>query len=117
RELALDCVDVNQLVAAYEAVIDRYEINTIDMDLENDSLNDLEAAKRRAQALAQLQAKRRSQGKSLAVWLTLPVAPQGLTPQGTDAVAIMLAEGVDLAGVNVMTMDYGDSKPQKQSMY
>jgi chitinase len=59
----------------------------------------------------------RSENKNLAIWLTLPVSPAGLTEEGTNAVTIMLQNGVDLAGVNVMTMDYGQSRAQGQSMY
>lgn len=116
NELAVTCTDHDQLVRAYESVIERYNIDTIDLDLENTGLSDADAAKRRAAAIAALQAKRRAEGKSLAVWLTLPVAPQGLTEVGTKAVAEMLSGGVDLAGVNVMTMDYGGSRQENQSM-
>lgn len=115
-ELALNCQDLDGLVQGYQAVIDRYGLNTIDLDLENEGLTNIQAAKRRAQAIAKLQAKRRSQGKSLAVWLTLPVAPQGLTQEGIDVIALMLDNGVDLAGVNVMTMNYGASRLPGQSM-
>lgn len=116
-ELAVACTDEAKLAHAYNAVIQRYTIDTIDLDLENNGLNDKEAAVRRAKVIAQLQAQRRAEGKNLAVWVTLPVAPQGLTQAGTDAVATLLANGVDLAGVNVMTMDYGQSKEQGQSMF
>jgi chitinase len=115
-ELALVCQDPDELLRAYESVIERYHINTIDVDLENESLKDKDALERRAVAMARLQEKYRSQGKSLAVWLTLPVAPQGLTQAGTDVVAQMLASGVDIAGVNVMVMDYGASREGGQSM-
>ncbi len=116
-ELALGCKDEDKLLQAYESVISRYNLDTIDLDLENVGLSDLDAGKRRATVIARLQEKRRSEGKSLAVWVTLPVAPQGLTQQGTDAVATLLSGGVDLAGVNLMTMDYGGSKEADQSMY
>lgn len=115
-ELAVGCTDTNKLAAAYQAVIDRYDIDTIDLDLEKTNLANAEAAQRRAAALAQLQKQRRSQGKPLAIWLTLPVAPQGLTEDGTNAVAALLKGGVDLAGVNAMTMDYGQSRKVEQSM-
>lgn len=115
-ELSLKCTDHKKLLTAYESVITRYNIDTMDLDLENSGLTDKEALQRRAEVIAELQAKRRAAGKSLAVWLTLPVAPQGLTQDGTDAVAVMLQNGVDLAGVNVMTMDYGQSKTKNQSM-
>ena len=39
-----------------------------------------------------------------------------MTSDGTDAIADFLAAGVDIAGVNVMTMDYGDSRAADQSM-
>ncbi len=51
------------------------------------------------------------------MWLTLPAAPSGLTSDGTTAVAQFLAAGVDLAGVNAMTMDYGEARGSSQSMY
>ncbi len=44
------------------------------------------------------------------MWLTLPVAPSGLTDDGLAAVTAMLTANVDLAGVNLMTMDYGASR-------
>ncbi len=115
-ELAVKCQDVAKLKAAYAAVIERYNIDTIDLDLENHGLTDTAAGVRRAQAIAELQKERRDSGKKLAIWLTLPVAPQGLTEVGTSAVALILKHSVDLAGVNVMTMDYGKSRAKGQSM-
>ena len=115
-ELGTGCTDQKSLVAAYAAVLDRYDVTTIDLDLEGDNLTDTAAAKRRAAALAELQADRRARGDDLAVWLTLPVATGGLTDDGTDAVAAMLDAQVDLAGVNLMTMDFGSSKDQGETM-
>ncbi|MBP7060615.1 MAG: glycosyl hydrolase family 18 [Candidatus Moranbacteria bacterium] len=116
NELALQCRDIDALVVAYQSVIDRYHIDTIDLDLENEGLGDGESAERRAMAIARIQEQARNDGKPLAVWLTLPVAPQGLTKDGTDIVARFLAKGVDLAGVNGMTMDYGASRESGVSM-
>lgn len=116
-ELALKCTDETKLKAAYKAVIDRYDIDTIDLDLEQQGLTDQDAAKRRAKVIAQLQSEYRAKGDSLAVWVTLPVAPQGLTQDGTSAVSQLLDKDVDLAGINVMTMDYGDSLEKGMSMF
>ena len=80
-----------------------------DLDLEGAGLTDAAAASRRAAAIAQLQSQRRAAGKQFAVWVTLPVTPQGLDENGTDAVSQLLAHHVDLAGVNILTMDYGSS--------
>jgi len=106
-ELATACDDQAQLTAAYSAVVDRYGLSTIDLDIEGDDLADPVAGLRRAMAIASLQSERRAAGESLAVWLTLPVAPDGLAADARTAVSQMLEAGVDLAGVNVMTMDYG----------
>lgn len=115
-ELAVGCTNPQKLLKAYRSVVNRYNLNTIDLDLENRALTDTAAGNRRAVAIAKLQAERRAAGKKLAVWVTLPVSPQGLTPEGTTAVAQLLKHGVDLAGVNVMTMDYGSSLAPGQSM-
>lgn len=109
-ELARTCTDVRRLASAYRSVVERYDLTTVDLDIEGEDLGDAEAAARRAEALALLQEERRADGKILNVWLTLPVAPSGLTVQGTEAVATMLDGDVDLAGVNIMTMDYGGSR-------
>ena len=107
QELAVTCDSVSQLAAAYESVIDRYNITTIDLDIEGAALTNSAANTRRAEALEIVQQKLRSEGKSLAIWLTLPVAPSGLQIGGQDVVRATLAGKVDIAGVNAMTMDYG----------
>jgi len=116
NELSVGCTDTAKLTAAYQAVVERYNVNTIDLDLEGGGLTNATVDDRRAMAIAALQKARRAAGKNLAVWVTLPVAPQGLSEDGTNAVAGLLAKGVDLAGVNIMTMDYGQSLPAGQSM-
>lgn len=116
KELAVGCADSSKLLSAYRSVLDRYDVNTIDLDLENTGLTDTQAGARRATTIAKLQAERRANGKQLAVWLTLPVTPQGLSESGTAAVSQMLSKGVDIAGVNVMTMDYGSSLAKGQNM-
>lgn len=115
-ELAVTCKDVDKLTAAYRAVVDRYDIDTIDLDLEQSGLTDPDAAKRRAQAIANLQNERRANGKSLAVWVTLPVTTQGLSEDGTNGVTHLLEGNVDLAGINAMTMNFGDTLTDGQSM-
>ena len=115
-ELATTCQDVDKLAAAYTEVMDRYHCSTIDLDLESGNLSDRAAGLRRAQAIKKLQLARRASGKSLAVWLTLPVSPSGLTQDGQAAVAEMLSAGVDLAGVNAMAMNFSGSGTDSQSM-
>ncbi|WP_217178747.1 chitinase [Streptomyces sp. AC495_CC817] len=106
-ELATVCTDAAQLLDAYRSVIDRYGIDVIDLDIEGDALDDPASIARRAAAIAALQEERGATTHPVAVWLTLPVATTGLTEKGTDVVTAMLEAGVDLAGVNVMTMNFG----------
>jgi len=116
NELAVKCTDPDKLLNAYKTVVERYNVDTIDLDLEQSGLTDSAAGARRATAIAKLQSERRAGGKNLAVWVTLPVTPQGLSEDGTNAISQLLSKGVDLAGVNAMTMDYGASLPKGQSM-
>ncbi|GAA3317660.1 chitinase [Arthrobacter ramosus] len=115
-ELANSCQNAADLERAYRAVLERYNPATIDFDIEGDNLADGAAWQRRAAAIASLQKERSKEGHALSIWLTLPVTPQGLTDVGTSAVDQMLAAGVQLAGVNIMTMNYGSSRSQSQSM-
>ena len=110
-ELATTCTSELGLYNAYRSVVDRYDLQTIDLDLEGDALTDRAARTRRAQALADLQAERRGDGGRLAVWITLPMGLDGLTLDGVETVRSMLEAGVDLAGINVMAMDYGAGRP------
>jgi chitinase len=116
QELAVTCTSVTQLAAAYSAVINRYNLSTIDLDIEGDALDNSAANARRAEALAIVQKEQRAAGKSLAIWLTLPVTQTGLAVNGQDTVRQTLAGKVDLAGVNAMTMDYGSSLTAGTSM-
>lgn len=107
NELATTCTDPMALRAAYQSVVDRYKLTSIDLDIEGASLENAVATARRAAAIKDVQEHVTTAGGSLAVWLTLPVSPTGLTAAGVSAVTGMLSAGVDLAGVNGMTMDFG----------
>ena len=51
------------------------------------------------------------------IWFTLPALPTGLTADGLYVLQSALKYGVQIGGVNVMTMDYGESaapNPQGQ---
>ena len=114
-ELATVCADPERLEAAYRSVIDRYDVDMVDFDIEHDDLIDQEAGARRAEVIARLQ-RERGRGDPLQVWVTLPVAPAGLGEDARQAVARMLEAGVELAGVNIMTMDFGAAKPPSMTM-
>ncbi len=104
-ELGLACGSADELAAAYGKVIDRFELTKVDFDIEGGALPDTAANTRRAQAIAQLQKKH----PDLDVSFTLPVMPEGLTPDGVKLVADAKKNGVEISAVNIMAMDYGPS--------
>lgn len=106
-ELALTCRQHGRLAAAYRSVVDRYAADTVDFDIEGPALGDAAANTRRAKAMKVVQDAVRADGGRLAVWLTLPVTPDGLNADALAVVRAMQRERVDLAGVNIMAMDFG----------
>jgi chitinase len=112
NELAVVCKDVDKLAAAYQAVVDRYQLRIIDFDVEGAAVADTAANERRTAAIKKLQGA----DPDLRVWYTLPVSPEGLTREGVALVDGILASTIDLTGINVMTMDYGASRPASMSM-
>lgn len=106
-ELAVACASQSALQSAYRTVISRYAADTVDFDVEGAALTSPAANLRRARAIAALQADVRAHKRRLAVWLTLPATPQGLDASAIEVVRTTLAARVDLAGVNVMAMDFG----------
>jgi chitinase len=115
-ELAIGCTNPNDLVAAYQAVVERYSLTSVDVDVEGETASATDVDVRRAEAVHTVQAAQQAAGKQLDVWLTLPVDPNGLTSSGQAVLDAMLAAHVDVAGVNAMTMDYGLSRVAGQSM-
>jgi hypothetical protein len=103
-ELAQSCPTVSRLEAAYASVLNRYHAQGADFDLESAALADRAAVMRRAEAIALLQARI---GRPLAVSLTLPVSPDGLSAAALGAVRSMLAAGVRLQTINLLAMNYG----------
>jgi len=116
NELATVCTDESALADAYAEVVDRYNLTAIDLDVEGENLTNTEAGARRASAIRTVQDERLAAGTPLDVWLTLPTATFGMTAEGSTAVAQMLEAGVDLTGVNAMTMNYGASRDADESM-
>jgi chitinase len=106
-ELAVTCKSPAALEAAYRSVISRYNADTIDFDIEGTAVDNTAANLRRATAVKAVQADVRARGGHLAVWLTLPVTAQGMLPDALAVIRTMLAAKVDLAGVNVMAIDFG----------
>ncbi|MEU6342254.1 cellulose binding domain-containing protein [Streptomyces sp. NPDC046977] len=104
-ELATTCSSPAALAAAYGKVVDTFGLTKVDFDVEGGAIANANANSRRAKAIAQLQAGH----SGLEVSYTLPVMPTGLTQDGVNLLADAKANGVRIAAVNIMAMDYGAS--------
>ena len=105
---------VQALATAYGEIVETLQLSKLDFDIEGAALAETQTIKLQMEAIGLLQQTH----PALGVWLTLPVLPQGLTQDGLNTVTAALQAGVQVDGVNVMAMDYGDSAapPQLKSM-
>jgi chitinase len=105
QELGLTCSDVASLQSAYQAVIDKYKVKQIDLDVEGDAIENKASNDRRSQALTKLVAA----NPGLRISYTLPVFPTGLIPSGITLLKSAATYNTPVYVVNLMTMDYGNT--------
>lgn len=101
-ELAALITDVDELTDSYRSIIDAYDVNYIDFDIEGGAIGSKDANERRNQAIVNLQKEK----PDLKVSFTLPVTPKGLTWQCEDLIKSIKADGVRIDRVNIMLMDF-----------
>ncbi len=107
--LAASCKNVNDLKQHYYDIVDNLNLNVLDFDIEGTWVADRPSINRRNEAVKAVQDTWKSEGRSVGIWFTLPILPTGLTAEGLYVLEDAKAKGVELAGVNVMAMDYGNS--------
>ncbi|OHX16302.1 chitinase [Chromobacterium sphagni] len=105
------CTNNASLQAAYQTVLDTYQLSRIDFDIEGGAQTDAAANQRNFSVVAALQKSYKAKGKTLHVSLTLPAMPFGLTQDGQNVLNSALGNGVALDAVNIMAMDYGQNNP------
>ena len=110
RELATVCETAASLQAQYQAVMNKYGVTMLDLDIEGRSLSNKESVDRRNVALAALKAA----NPRLQISYTLPVETNGLTQGGIDLLKNAVSHGVDVSVVSIMTMDYGGAADPAQ---
>lgn len=108
-ELGAACGSSSALAGAYQQVIDRYNLNYVDFDIEGDDLGALSSEQMRFQAITQLENTAAAKGRYLTVALTIPVATVGLTGNGVDEIQAAHDLGTRIDYFNIMDFDYGGS--------
>ncbi len=103
-ELAMCHTDAGALQAAYQSVIDKYQVNWVDFDIEGWAVAERTSIDLRNKAIKGLQ----DANPHLTVAYCLPVLPSGLTQDGRYVLENARDNGVRVDLVNVMAMDYGD---------
>lgn len=104
-ELASVCSSASALQAAYQSVINQYQIKWIDLNVEGGLIADSVSIDRRNKAIKALQ----TANPNLVVSYTLPVMQTGLLQTALDLLSNAKANGVRVDYVNIMTMNYGPS--------
>ena len=104
--LDVACTSVTRLTAAYQSVIDAYQLKTIDIDIEGAALDNVTAGQRRAEAVADLEQTARAAHRQLSVWLTLPAEPSGLQHNAISVIESMLHDHVSIVGIDIAAMDF-----------
>jgi chitodextrinase len=109
-ELALGCSTVSSLQAAYQAVLNKYSVNSstpvrLDFDIEGGATTDQTSINRRNQALVGL----KNANPGLVISYTLPVLPTGLVASGVNILNSVKSSGLNVNVINVMAMDYGSA--------
>jgi hypothetical protein len=102
-ELAQTCNDVTSLQAAYQAVIDKYKLKILDLDIEHTAIEDPASIDRRSQALTALA----EANPGIQINYTLPATPAGLTDLSVNVIKSAVKFRTPVAVVNLMAMDYG----------
>jgi chitinase len=106
-DLSSTCTDA-QLAAVYELVIQTYDPQGLDFDIENDTVKVAKVMT----ALKQIQAAH----PKLLISFTLPTLPEGMLSAGQDVVNQAKAAGLNYS-VNIMAMDYGSSYKDDMGAY
>jgi chitinase len=102
-EPALTAPNAAVLQARYQSVIDRYQVTSLDFDIEGGAVANQASLTLRDQALIGLKAA----NPGLRISFTLPVLPTGLDHNGLNVLATARRDGLVPDVVNIMAMDYG----------
>lgn len=83
HKLGMACSTATELAAAYQTVIDTYQLKAVDLDIEGEEFQDAEARQRNVAALKILQ----DTNPDLAIYITVPVFDTGFSGAGKAMVS------------------------------
>ncbi|KAJ3070237.1 hypothetical protein HDU98_006728 [Podochytrium sp. JEL0797] len=106
-ELALVAKSASALAATYMSVLNNYNVNWADFDVEGAAIANTASVDMRNQAIAIMQA----QMPNLKISYTLPVGHAGLVDTGIYVITSATKYKARVDVVNIMTMDYYESIP------
>ncbi|MFG2914372.1 hypothetical protein ACGF0D_15955 [Kitasatospora sp. NPDC048298] len=101
-KLGEKCADAAQLAAAYQKVIDAYQLKAIDVDIESTELTGAESRQRVVDALKTVKTK----NPGLKVYVTFSAEENGPDADGTDLIAKAAKAGLEVDGWVVMPFDF-----------
>ena len=107
-EIGDSCKDVNAIAAAYEALIAKYDVSRLDMDIEGRSLTKPDGIDRRNKAIKLVQDWAAANGRPLQLSYTLPTSASGLESSALAVLQNAIANNTRVDVVNIMTFDYYD---------
>jgi hypothetical protein len=103
NELGTVITNIQDLTAAYQSVIDQYQLTFVDFDIEGAAVMNTASIDRRNQAIAALKA----QNPNLRVSYTLAVLPSGLPASGVYILQSAVKFGAQIDVINIMAMNFG----------
>jgi hypothetical protein len=109
RELADSCTSVTKIAAAYEKVVTTYNVTRLDLDVEDNSLNNLAGIDRRNKAIALVEAWAAHCHRTVQFVYTVPTGPAGLDDNVKHILSNAVTNHARIDVVNIMTFDYYDN--------
>jgi Glycosyl hydrolases family 18 len=105
-EIGDSCKDPEAIAAAYESVVERYDVTRLDMDVEGRSLRRTSGIDRRNQAIKLLQDWAAENGRTVQIQYTLPTSTDGLEDDALAVLQNAVDNGVRVDVVNPMVFDF-----------
>jgi hypothetical protein len=107
NKLGERCADATSLANAYQRVIDKYSLRAIDFDIEATEFENTAAHDRITQAIKVIKDRAAAAGRTLRVYVTVPVGQSGLTFFGNQLVQAAVRNAAPVDGWTIMPFDLG----------